>query len=344
MKALVYRGPGDLRLEDRPDPKPRPREAVLRVQACGICGTDLRIESGDHQAFADGVGRIPGHEIAGVVVEAGSESGLQEGVRVFVAPNIGCGRCRACRSGNVNICNRPQALGITRNGAMSDLLLLESDLIEKGNVLPIPNGHDPGAIALVEPIACVLRGSRAVAIQEGDVVLISGAGPIGLLHLKVAQLQNPSVVIVSEPSPERRRQAKVWGADHVVDPLEIEQRLTELSPNWGADAIVVAAPSKKAQEQSVQLAAPRARINFFGGLPSADSLINLDTNRVHYKELVVTGTSASTTADCREALGLVLSGKIDPAPVISQRFPLTESNLAFAAARSGESLKVVLEP
>ena len=346
MNALVYYGPGDLRLEERPPLKPGPHEAVLRVRACGICGTDLRILSGAHRAYPEGTVRVPGHEMAGVIVARGQQVDMPEGTAAFVAPNIGCGVCAPCRAGHANLCRQPQALGITRDGAFAEEVLLPAQLLAQGNVLPVPEPFDAGAVALVEPLACVLRGARACAIAAGDLVLIIGAGPIGLLHLRVARLRAARAIIVSAHGAERRARALAWGADHVIDPVAepLEDVIAGLSSGQGADVIIVAAPDPRAQAQAVGLAAARGRINFFAGLPKDRSHITIDANAIHYKELVVTGATANTTEDCREALALVTSGQIDTAGLISARFVLGESSAAFAAVRSGEALKVVLEP
>jgi L-iditol 2-dehydrogenase len=217
VNALVYHGPGDLRLEERARLEPGPGEAVLQVRACGICGTDLRILAGAHRAYPDGTVRVPGHEIAGVVVARGQHVAVPEGTAAFVAPNIGCGACAPCRAGRVNLCRRPQALGITRDGAFAEEVLLPADLLAQGNLLPVPEACDLGAVALVEPLACVLRGARACAITNGDLVLIIGAGPIGLLHVRVARLWGAGMIVVSAHGAGRRARALEWGADHVVD-------------------------------------------------------------------------------------------------------------------------------
>ena len=346
MQALVYHGPHDLRLEERPRLEPGPGEAVLRVAACGICGTDLRILAGAHRAYPPGTRRVPGHEIAGILTACGSGVTLPEGMAAFIAPNIGCGLCRQCKAGRINLCLQPRALGITHDGAFAEQVLLPADLIAQGNVLPAPDGHDLGAIALVEPLACVLRGSRACAIGAGDLILIQGAGPIGLLHLRVARLRGPRAIVMSEPNRERRAQAQLWGADYVVDPAteDLGALIAHLSDGAGADVIIVAAPAAQAQEQAIGLAARGGRINFFGGLPKDHSRISIDANLIHYHELIVTGTTANTTEDCRAALALVTSGQIDTSSLISARYPLAESAAAFAAAASGQALKVILEP
>jgi L-iditol 2-dehydrogenase len=344
MRALIYHGPNDLRVEDRPTPEPGRGEVALRMGACGVCGTDLRIASGKHRAYPPGTVRVPGHEVAGTIVAVGDGVDLREGQRAFVAPNFGCGRCPQCRARRVNLCVRPEAIGINRDGGFADCLLLPANLVAQGNVLPVPEAADLGAVALVEPLACVLRGSGACSIRTGDLVVIVGAGPVGLMHLLIATLAGPSAVIVSQRSEERRRLALEWGADHAVDPESLATAVGDLSDGRGADVVIVAAPSAKAQRQALEIAAPAARINFFGGLPRDDSEVTLDTNLIHYKELLVTGTTANTTEDCRGALELVLDGSVDTAAFISRRYRLTEADEALAAVGSGETLKVVIEP
>ena len=344
MQALVYHDPNDLRVEDRPPPEPGPGEAVLRVGACGICGTDLRIAAGGHRAYPPGTVRIPGHEVAGTILAVGDGIDLEEGQPAFIAPNVGCGRCAQCRAGRVNLCVRPEAVGISVDGGLAEQLLLTPNLIAQGNVLPVPEAADLRAVALAEPLACVLRGSEACDIKAGDLVVIVGAGPVGLMHLLVARLAEPSAVIVSQRSNERRRLALEYGADEAVGPDDLAATVMDVSGGRGADVVIVAAPAAEAQRQALEIAAPAARINFFGGLPRDSSVVELDTNLIHYKELVVTGTTANTTEDCRRALELILSGSIDTAALISRSYRLAEADEALAAAGSGEALKVVIEP
>jgi L-iditol 2-dehydrogenase len=327
MEALVYHGPGDLRVERRPPPEPGPGEVVVRVQACGICGTDLRIAAGSHRAYPAGTVRVPGHEIAGVV-EPGGEP-------VCVAPNIGCGTCPQCRRGRVNLCRSPAALGITRDGGFATHVVVPRD-----NVLALERPLDPAVVSVVEPLACVLHGQAACDIRAGDVVLIIGAGPIGLLHLLAARVREPAAIVVAARSAARRALAAEWGADAVAHPDELPGAL----PGGAADVVIVAAPAAAAQAAALRLAADSGRINLFAGLPKDGSEVALDTNLIHYKELVVTGTTANTTADCRAALDLVAGGAVDAGRLVTARRPLAAADAAFADARSGTALKVVLEP
>jgi len=342
MAALVCRGAGDLRVEERPTPTPGPGEVVVRVEACGICGTDLRIASGSHRAYPEGTVRVPGHEIAGTVAAAGDGAGIAAGTPVFVAPNVGCGSCRQCRQGRVNLCRTPSALGITLDGGFSTHVLVPAAAVRQGNVMALERPLDAAAVSVVEPLACVLRGQTQCGIGRDDVVLIVGAGPIGLLHLLAARVREPGAVVVSEPSAARRAQAAEWGADRTVDPSS--EDLAAVLGADGADVIIVAAPAAAAQAEALRLAATGARINFFGGLPSGSSEVALDTNLIHYRELVVTGTTANTNADCRAALDLVTSGAVDAGRLVTGRRPLAEAGAAFDAARSGEALKVVIVP
>jgi len=347
MLAAVYHGPEDLRVQEVPTPVAGPGEMLIRVQGASICGTDLRILHGDHRKFPPGTVRIPGHEVAGIIAELGAGiTRFAPGQKVFVAPNMGCGHCRQCTSGNANLCADYDAIGVTLDGGFAEYLSVPARAVQQGNVLAINEDLDPGVGALIEPFACVVRGQNAVDIQPGEVVLVMGAGPIGIMHTKLARLRGAGRVIVSEPIAERLAQAADLGADRVANPAETDLAgvIAEESGGRGADVIIVAAPAHAAQESALQLAAIGGRINFFGGLPKDRSTIQFDSNLVHYKELRVTATTACSTANCRQSAEILGSGRVDLAPLISNRFPLAEAVKAFSVAQERKSLKVILEP
>ncbi len=347
MLAAVYHGPNDLRVETVPTPTAGPGELVLRIESASICGTDLRILHGHHRMYPEGTVRIPGHEVVGRVAEIGAAvSGLTVGQRVFVAPNMGCGHCPECVSGANNLCEHYDAIGITLDGSFAEYMRVPAQAIRQGNVMSVADGVDPAVAALVEPFACVLRGQNALRIQPGEVVLVIGAGPIGIMHTKLARARGAGRVIVSEMVPDRAAQAGRMGAHRVVNPAteNLKEVLAAESGGRGADVVIVAAPVHAAQETAVDVAAIGGRINLFGGLPKDRPHIQLDSNRVHYKELIVTGTTACSTADCRQAADLVNAGVVDLSDLVSQRFALREAVAAFAAAEDRKSLKIVLEP
>lgn len=347
MLAAVYHGPNDLRVENVPIPEIGDDEILVKVISASICGTDLRIYHGDHRMYTPGTVRIPGHEVVGAIAKIGA--GVENhsiGQRVFCAPNTGCGHCEHCVTGNNNLCANYDAIGVTSDGGFAEYVRIPANSVRQGNVIPISDSIDPAVAALIEPFACVLRGQNALHIAAGEVVLILGAGPIGVMHLKLAKACGAGRVIVSEPIPARATQARRMGADRVVDPTSenLKSVLFEESQGRGANAIVVAAPVHAAQESTLDLAAIGGRINFFGGLPKDHPMININSNLVHYKELVITGTSACSTADCWQATQLVNSGVVDLSDIVSQRFPLKDAVVAFAAAEDRKSLKIVLEP
>lgn len=349
MLAAIYHGPHDLRVEHVPRPQIGAGEVLLRVLAANICGTDLRILHGGHRMYPPGTVRIPGHEVVGEIAEVGEGvEGYSVGQRVFVAPNFG-GRSRQALAGNNNLDPNYQAFGINLDGAFAEYMRAPAAAVRQGNLMPVRDGVDAAVAALTEPFACVLRGQNAVDVRDGDVVVVMGAGPIGVMHMLLARLRGALRVIVSEPSAARRAQALALGADRVVDPLAakgtadaLRAAVMEESDGRGADVIIVAAPAKAAQESALQLAAIGGRINFFGGLPKQDPFIRFDSNVVHYKELVVTGTTACSTYDCLRAAEIVNSGRVALEPLVTSRFPLREAVAAFDAAEDGENLRVAL--
>ncbi|MCL4247729.1 MAG: alcohol dehydrogenase catalytic domain-containing protein [Anaerolineae bacterium] len=348
MKALVYHGPNDLRLQDHPDPQISDEDVLLKVVSAGICGTDLRIYHGGHRKYPAGTIRIPGHEVVGDVVALGSSvRGISVGQRFVVAPNWGCGHCRQCITGNNNRCANYGALGITEDGAFAEYMRVPAPAIAQGDLIPLSPDVDPAAAAMIEPFACVLRGQEALGgIRPEDLVVVMGAGPIGILHIMFARLQGARRVIVSEMLGARLDQAAEAGADRVVN-LEREslaEVVMEESGGQGADAIIVAAPSHKGQEDAIQISAIGGRINFFGGLPKDRPTTVLDSNAIHYKEILVTGTTACSTADCWKAAQIVASGRLDLSQVISEQFPMSQAIEAFDKAEDRSSLKIVLNP
>jgi L-iditol 2-dehydrogenase len=347
MLAAVYHGPRDLRVEDYPLPNISPDELLLKVESASICATDIRIFNGSHRKYEPGTVRIPGHELIGTIAEIGARvQGLSAGGRVFIARNMGCGHCAACLLRKNNLCPDYQAFGITMDGGFAQYMRITAAAIQQGNVIPIGPDLDAAAFSLAEPFACVLHGQDAVNTREGDTVLIQGAGPIGLMHVMLAHIRGASRIIVADKAPERLSKARQLGAGITVDisQEDLASVVSEVTGGLGASVIIVAAPVHAAQAQAIHLAAVGGRINLFAGLPKEKPTVELDANAIHYKELIVTGTTGCSTDDCRRAADLVGSRKIDLSPLVTQRFPLEAAVDAFAAATHPSQLKVVLQP
>jgi len=347
MKAAVYHGPEDIRMESVPIPEVGDNDVLIKVLSASVCGTDLRIYHGNHRLFPEGTVRIPGHEVVGTIEKLGKNvEGYSIGQKVFVAPNSGCGHCKQCIQGNNNVCKNYEAVGITMDGGFAQYMRVPEKSVRQGNIIPISASVDPAVAALMEPFACVLRGQNALDIKPGDSVLIIGAGPIGVMHMKLAKMRGVSQVIVSEPMQDRAIQIKKMGADLVIDPTQedLETKINNVTNGEGVDIVIVAAPVHQAQESALQVAAIGGRINYFGGLPKDRPTINFNSNLVHYKELRITGTTACSTADCWQATNIVNAGLVDLSDLVSQRFSLADIDQAFIAAENRKSLKIVVEP
>lgn len=348
MRALVYRGSGRLQVEERAQAPLGPGEARVRVEAAGLCGTDVRIFSGQHRAYADVTDRVPGHEIVGRLLEVGAGAGPAPAVstRVFLAPNFGCGECDFCLRGAENLCRTTQALGITRDGGFAEEVVVPAAAVRLGNVIALSDDQDPAVATLIEPLACVVRGQDKVALAQGDTVYVAGAGPVGLLHVALARARGASRVFCADRSPVRRAAAERAGAEITFDWSSTDPvaAVGELTGGRGVDVVVAAAPSHDLQTQSVLLAAPSGRVLLFAGLPKSRPTVELDTNEIHYKELLVTATTASSLVDCTEAARLLSGGLGDLGWLVTDTFGLDDAEAAAARAQDRSSLKVVLTP
>jgi L-iditol 2-dehydrogenase len=345
VRAVVYRGPRDLPVTDVPDRPLQAGDVRVTVVSAGVCGTDVRIFKGEHGAYANGAGRIPGHEIVGRVAEADSlPPGLVPGDLVFVAPNIGCGQCRQCAQGNENLCAGTEGIGITLDGGFAENVVVPARAARRGNLIRLDDASGPDAAVLIEPLACVLRGQEKINVGAGDTVLVGGGGPVGLLHTALAKARGASLIICSDPSPDRRDAARRAGAAVVVDPGGVDSAVAEATDGAGMNVVITAAPAHALQAAALHLAAPAGRVLLFGGLPRSRPTVELDTNAIHYKELIVAGTTASTLDDCRRAAELVGEGWIELGWMVSDRVDLTDFAHAIARVQDGTARKVVINP
>ncbi len=347
MKAAVVHGIDDLRVEEVTLPAVPEGSIRVKVEACGICGTDKRIyRVGDHRA---GYPVITGHEIAGIVEAIGrGANGLAEGDRVCVAPGHGCGKCRMCRSGQPNVCTRPfPSLGYKVNGGFAEYLAVPENIFRLGFVNPIPEGLTFDQAAMSEIVACCLNAQQNTPVREGDFVLIIGCGPAGLIHSVLSRRKGARRIVITQRTTQRLDIARAnFPVDRTIASNEedLDAAVLDETGGEGADVIFVCAPSREAQETAVRLVAPRGRINLFGGLPKDDHVVHLDANALHYKEFFLGGASSSLPEGNREALRLLAERIIDPDLLISHRFSLDDIVEGFGAVARREAIKVVINP
>ena len=344
MKAAVYLEPGRIEVTEIPDPEILEDELLIRVRAASICGTDLRIYKHGHFKIPAGERRVLGHEIAGDVIEVGSRAkGYAVGERVTVTPNVGCGLCRQCRAGANNMCPDYEAFGISLNGGFEEFLRIPGFAVQRGNVFHIPDGVTYAEAALVEPFSCSYRGQRQLHVDFEDTVLIVGAGPMGAFHTILAKLAGARKIIVSDLAPVRLENARRLGADVVVNvsSTDLAEAVMTETQGRGADVIVTAVSSPAVQAQAVALLATHGRVNFFAGL-GAGGTVEIDTNRLHYKGLVLTGTTGSSNSDYAAALELVGDRRADLSSLVTATFPLERIHDAFEHSTSGSGMKSMI--
>jgi threonine dehydrogenase-like Zn-dependent dehydrogenase len=333
MLAAVFAGEGRLGMEERPIPAlARPDDVLIAVEACGICGTDLQILATPpgHPATP---GTILGHEFVGRVVGAGPAAGVSVGDRVVIDADPKCGVCTPCRTGRPASCLNVVALGIFRDGALASHVLAPA-----GAAYPIAEAVPAAIAALVEPLACVVNGTRRAAARAGESVLIFGGGAIGCLFLAVFRATGCSPVIVVEPVPARAQVAREMGADAVVAPDGLAWALAEWLPG-GADIVVDAVGDQLAS--AIDAAAMGGRIILFGMNSNARPAIHqLD---ITSRSLAILGSYISNFT-FPEAIRLLESGRLAVDPMISAVVPLADGHEAFELLRSGQATKVVITP
>ena len=342
MKAVVLQGPRKLALVDKENPKPKEGEILLKVRAAAICGTDIRMWNTGADSTMN---RILGHEVSGIIAATGKDViNFAPGDRVVVAPNMGCGHCRHCISGNSHLCRNYQALGIQLDGAFAEYCIIPRPAVDQGNVFKLSDSIPFAEAAAIEPLSCVFNGFEHYRVQPGDTVLIIGGGPIGAMHALFAKMAGASRVIVNDLSQERLDvlQEVLPGIDTYHGNI-LRDYVMDVTAGEGVDVCVTACPSPAAQQCSFDLMATNGRVCFFGGLPSGMNMVPLNTNLIHYKQLMVTGTTRSSLSQFHTCLHLVESGVIDLGCLITNHFQLEEHDAAFAHVASAQGLKSVFD-
>ena len=346
MKVARYYAPEDLRIEEAGVPEPSPGELLLKVRKCATCGTDVKIYYHGHHHIRPP--RVLGHEVAGEVVSLGEgTSGYAIGDRVQLIAAVPCGDCRECRRGHMTVCERLTSIGYHYDGGFAEYLVVPELVLRVGGLNQIPAGVGFEEASMTEPLACVLNGQELARVGEGDDVVVVGSGPIGCLHVRLARARGAQRVFMIERSAERLAlAAERLSPDAAILATETDPvaAVRELTDGRGADVILVAAASGAAQEQALEMVAPRGRVSLFAGLPKDAPTITVDANQVHYRELTVVGAAGSTPAHNSAALALIASGEVPVKDLITHRIALERVHDAIAGVRNGAGIKYVITP
>ncbi|MFI6251975.1 zinc-dependent alcohol dehydrogenase family protein [Streptomyces sp. NPDC051016] len=329
MRAAVVEAPGRVTVTTVPDPTPGPRQVVVEVAACGLCGTDLHILRGE---FAPTLPVVPGHEFAGRVVERGREvTELAIGDRVAVDPSLYCNECRYCRAGRNNLCDRWQAIGVTVAGGAA-----EYAVAPVANCVRLPDHVDVQDAALIEPLSCAVRGYDVLSGRLGSHVLIYGSGTMGLMMLELAKRTGAASVDVVDINPERLATAAELGSSRTAPSAD------ELDRPGGWDVVVDATGNAAAIQDGLERVAKAGTFLQFGVADYA-TRVTIDPYRVYNQEITITGSMA-VLHSYERAAELFANGVLDPRVFISHRLPLAEYPQALERFAAGQGRKIVVLP
>ena len=343
MKAVmkVAPGVGNIELREIPEPEAQAGQVKLKVHATGLCGTDIHIYLDEFKSHPP---VVLGHEVAGEVVALGAGvDGVKIGERVTTETYFStCGDCRYCRNGQTNLCLNRRSIGSAVNGGFTQYLVVPAD-----NIHTLPDTISFQAGALTEPLACVVHGVLLIAptVRAGDVVVIAGPGAMGLLTLQVVKSAGASAIILGTDADRQRLElARQLGADHALNiqtenPLPLVQALTE--QGMGADVVYECSGAGPAAMQLLDLVRRRGRyvqIGLFG------KPVSWDLDQLCYKELVATGSNASTPESWLRAIRLLAQGTVKTEPLITHTFPLSDWESAFETFRQKSGIKTLITP
>lgn len=342
MKAAVVHGVNDIRIQEVPRPEPGPGEVVVKVRASGICATDVKMLLG--QGLPKNLPTILGHEVAGEIDAVGSGvADLAPGHRVAVYPIAVCGECYFCLRGRHNLCEREFGLAHGIDGGFAEYVRIPKQIVNIGGIALLAPEVSFAEAAMAEPLSCSLAAARQSGVKDGDTVAVLGAGPMGLFHLKTMRWAGARV-IMADVNEQRLELARQMGADHCIksDEHDFVTAVREFTGGRGADLVVAALGVSAVMEKCLLAVCYGGTFNIFGG-PPAGQMMTIDPRWVHYGEINITGTFASTPQDFHRALELITAGEIKVTDLISHRFSLDSLLDAVECVREQRMIKGVVE-
>jgi len=346
MKAAVYHGKEDIRVEEVAEPTLDDGEVLLEIDACAVCGTDLRTyRHGDKKIEPP---RILGHEFCGRVVEsAAPDANVQVGDRVSMYIVLVHERDRYTEMGRENLSSHRTTMSYHHDGAFAPRMKVPALAVRQRNLFPVTSDIPDTTMAIAEPLGCCMNAHSRLGIGLKDRVAVIGAGPIGIMHACLARAQGAQQVIVLDTNPARLEMAAGFDIDATVE-VKLDgshrERVRELTGGLGTDVTIVAVSAAPAQNDALEIAAKAGRVNFFAGLPKSNPVAPLDVNHIHYKELELSGSYSEKKSDFQAAFALLHSGRFPADKIVTHQLPLERMTEAFPLMESGEALKVCILP
>jgi L-iditol 2-dehydrogenase len=344
MLALRLYGAGDLRLEDTPVPTINDDEILLKTEAAAICGTDIRMWRNGVAGVDKNHPQTLGHEFAGTIVEVGTrvDKSYRIGMRVGMQPNIGCGVCDLCVSGNFHMCADYRAFGVNMDGAFAEYIRIPAEAVMRGNICILPDNVSAEEAAVTEPLSCAYNGFLKCHVKPGEYALIVGAGPIGVMHAQLLNMAGARVLMNDISADRLTFCADMMPYVATYCGNDLAGFVNKWTFGRGLDIAITACPVASVQMAMPPLMNIGGRVNFFGGLPQSQEPVSIDTNLLHYRELILTGSTRSSIAQFRKTLEFVSQGLIDAKTLITDRYSLSEALSAFSNARDAKGIKHVI--
>ena len=333
MRVAAATGPGRLEVVDVSFPRVD-TEALVHLERAGICGTDLKILDGSTPVSYP---RVLGHELVGAVAQAPPEAKVAPGARVLVNPGINCGDCYLCHRDRPHLRGRGGLLGRDFDGVFAEAISLEERFLH-----PVPDQIPPDEAGLLQVLGTVVHSQQPVAVSSDTVAVVIGLGVSGILHTQLLSDRGAGLVIGVSRSPWKLELAKGLGADLVATPDEASDVVARASSGRGADLVIESVGKEETVVQSIHLAAPGGDVIIYGTVTGGGT--EMPYYQLYFKELTLHNPRAAVPRDYDEAIRLAADGRIRLAPLITARYPLEEAGAAFAAAGSGDHLKVLLTP
>lgn len=340
MRVAMYYSNKDVRLEEKPVPKIGPGEILMKVQASGICGSDVMEWYRIHK-----VPLVLGHEVSGEVVEVGEEvTRYKKGDRICAAHHVPCNSCHYCLSGHHTVCETLRKTNF-EPGGFSEYVRLPAINVDRG-VFLLPDEVSYEDATFIEPLACVLRGQRQARLQPGQSVLVIGSGIAGLLHIQLAKALGAGRIMATDISEYRMKAALKLGADAVIDAKDdVPARVRELNDNRLADVVILCAGATTAIEQGLKSVERCGSVLFFAPTNKGVTIPFSVNDTFWRNEITLTSSYAGSTADHATALELIRAGRVDVNAMITHRLGLADTGKGFQmVVDAKDSLKVIIEP
>ena len=345
MKAVLYYAPMDIRVEKIPVPACSDDEIRIKVDACAVCGTDLKTYLHGNPRIKPP--KVMGHEFTGIVETVGEQvTNFSTGQRIVMATSVSCGGCYYCQKGFNNLCIDLAPMGFTYPGGMAEYITIPARALANGHVIKVPKEVKAEHAALAEPLSCTVNCAENCGIEAGQTVVVIGAGPMGIMNACAARQFGAAKIIIAEINEVRLKQAESFDFDLVVN--SAREDLTRIVRNEtddiGADVVIVAAPATQPQEQATDLVRKHGTVCLFASLPVGKSMLSFDSRIIHYGEIRVVGTSDSTPRQVAKAVELLSAGSIPADRLASHILSLDDIFKAYELMQSGQALRVVLKP